>query len=57
MVLQTLQVRFWEALSWGTTASGTKLAPESSSNFREFENVVKALKEEGRQGHLQDTLI
>jgi hypothetical protein len=38
----------------GTWDSDTK---ESSSNFREFENVVEALKEEGRQGNLQDALI
>jgi hypothetical protein len=38
----------------GTWDSDTE---ESSSNFREFNNVVESLKEEGRQGHLQDALI
>jgi hypothetical protein len=38
----------------GTWDSDTE---ESSSNFREFENVVEALKEEAKQGHLRNALI
>jgi hypothetical protein len=38
----------------GTWDSDTQ---ESSSNFREFENVVEALKEEAKQGHLRNALI
>jgi hypothetical protein len=38
----------------GTWDSDTQ---ESSSNFREFENVVEALKEEAKQGHLKNALI
>jgi hypothetical protein len=30
---------------------------DSSSNFREFENVVEALKEEACKGHLRNALI
>jgi hypothetical protein len=30
---------------------------EGSSNYREFENVVEALKEEAREGHLRNSLI
>jgi hypothetical protein len=30
---------------------------DETSNFREFENVVDALREEGEAGHLQDALI
>jgi hypothetical protein len=38
----------------GTWDSDTQ---ESSSNFREFENVVEALKEEAKAGHLRNALI
>jgi hypothetical protein len=38
----------------GTWGSDTE---DCSSNFREFENVVEALKEEAREGHLRGALI